>query len=104
MFLAAQFVAVTLCVPSSYSGTGIGLYYLSQQVGMMVGITAGATFIQSIFRAFLEHGLSEYYAEEDKQHIIYSILQDIKFSQSLPKPVQELVRSGYLFGFQWLPG
>lgn len=66
--LAAQFISITLCAPNSDGGMGIGLYYLSQQIGIIIGTVTGATFILKMFRHALEQNL-HYYSGTDKQQV-----------------------------------
>ena len=57
--LSAQFVALTACAPEDQQGTAIGLYYLSQQAGMMFGIASFAAIFEAVFRKALVQALRE---------------------------------------------
>ena len=50
MSLNAQFIGLTVAAPEDQRGTAIGLYYLSQQLGMIFGIGGFAALLEKAFR------------------------------------------------------
>ena len=57
MSLIAQFVGLTAAAPEDQKGAAVGVYYLSQQVGMIIGIGSFAATVESIFGKNLDDTL-----------------------------------------------
>lgn len=61
----AQFVGLAAAAPEGQQGAAIGVYYLSQQVGMIFGVGSFAALLETVFRRNLRRGLSDF-AERDE--------------------------------------
>ena len=57
MSLNAQFVGLTASAPAEKQGTAIGIYYLSQQIGIILGTGSFAALLQMLFKANLRQAL-----------------------------------------------
>ena len=55
--LNAQFVGLTAAAPEDRKGAAIGVYYLSQEMGMILGIGSFAAILENIFGKNLNHAL-----------------------------------------------
>lgn len=53
MVLSAQFVGLTASAPKDQSTTAISVYYLSQQIGTIFGVTASTALLRHYFRSIL---------------------------------------------------
>lgn len=49
MSLNAQFIGLNAAAPEDQRGTAIGLYYLSQQLGIIFGIGGFAALLEKLF-------------------------------------------------------
>lgn len=65
MSLNAQFIGLTAAAPEDQRGSAIGLYYLSQQLGMIFGIGGFAALLEKTFRNNLRDVL-RWIPEKDK--------------------------------------
>ncbi|KAE8372709.1 major facilitator superfamily domain-containing protein [Aspergillus bertholletiae] len=99
IIFSTQFIGMSLTAPKERLATSIGIYYLSQQLGFIVGPAASVAVVQRLFANRLSEGLE---GLKEKQ-LIDQILNDLRFAQSLPEGVQSIVRSSYLYGFQFVP-
>ena len=69
MSLNAQFVGLTAAAPEEQEGTAIGVYYLSQQVGMIVGVGSFAALLETVFSNNLRRALGSFPGiDEVSQH------------------------------------
>lgn len=59
MSLNAQFVGLTAAAPEEQKGAAIGVYYLSQQVGMILGVGGFAALRETVFSNNLRRALSD---------------------------------------------
>ncbi|ODM23071.1 hypothetical protein SI65_00660 [Aspergillus cristatus] len=102
MFIGAlfttQFVGMSMGVPKENLSTCITTYYLCQQLGCIIGPATNVALVQRIFGEKLEK-LDGW----EEKRFIGQILNDDRFAQRLPAPVQDLVRSSYLNAFQLVP-
>lgn len=48
--ITTLFVAISVAVPKNAGAGPITTYYLSQQIGMVVGVTATSVFTRNVFR------------------------------------------------------
>ncbi|KAH8427508.1 uncharacterized protein LDX57_005221 [Aspergillus melleus] len=94
LFIGMSNSSATDCIASC-----IGTFYLSQQLGIIVGSACGSALIQGLFKMNLAAQMEGTSYWKD----IPNILNDVKFSQTLPPPEQELVKSSYLASFQYVP-
>ncbi|RAQ50916.1 hypothetical protein AFGD_003354 [Aspergillus flavus] len=73
-------------------------YYLFQQLGRILGPAIGFALIQGNFQARLNWKLR---GLPNTSELVRNILNDEKFSRTLPAPMQDVVRECYLYGFQF---
>lgn len=57
LLLSAQFLALTICSPKEQMASATAVYYLSQQVGMIIGTSVSTAGLQQLFRLRLDVGL-----------------------------------------------
>ncbi|KAI9791588.1 MAG: hypothetical protein M1816_003674 [Peltula sp. TS41687] len=98
--LATQFLALTASAPKAQLATAIGMYYLSQQFGEILGVSIAATILRIDFRNTLRRRLGD---RPDAERIIDGAINDTGFAATLPKAIQATVRSSYLHSFQFAP-
>ncbi|KFY87549.1 hypothetical protein V498_07123, partial [Pseudogymnoascus sp. VKM F-4517 (FW-2822)] len=55
MVTSAQFFGLYLCAPKQQMTTAIGIYYMSQQIGIAVGITIMSTLLNGQFEKTLQY-------------------------------------------------
>ncbi|KFY28584.1 hypothetical protein V491_00394 [Pseudogymnoascus sp. VKM F-3775] len=80
--------------------TAIGMYYMSQQIGIAVGITIMSTLLNGQFEKNLRILLASIPGFEK---IIDSILSDSSIVDQLSEQVRLLVRQSYLSSFWVVP-
>ncbi|PKY01911.1 MFS transporter, partial [Aspergillus campestris IBT 28561] len=100
LVFSSQFISMTCSSPKSRLAVCIGTYFVSQQLGILLGPAIGLALVQALFGASLGRDLP---GSGDQAVLISNILDDVKYARSLPRALQEIVRSSYLFGFQFLP-
>ncbi|OJJ08570.1 hypothetical protein ASPVEDRAFT_89781 [Aspergillus versicolor CBS 583.65] len=100
MLFPALFVGMSTYAPEGKLHVCIGTYYLCQQLGLVIGPAAGSALNQKLFAARLGMTLE---GLEDKSSIIHRILNEVRFANTLPSALREVVRSSYLDSFQYLP-
>ena len=61
---SSQFIALSLAVEKSQLPTSVGMFFLSQQLGMMLGASVSAVVLTSVFRDGLMKTLGS-----DKVHV-----------------------------------
>ena len=113
---SSQFIALSLAVEKSQLPTSIGMFFLSQQLGMMVGASVSAVILTSVFRDGLRKALGN---DERSMHVgaiesptlcvaadfcglhqlIDNIMSSRRTSNFLPQPLRDDVMSSYLGGF-----
>lgn len=118
ILFSTQFVGVTTTVPKDRLGQCIGTFYLFQQLGRIIGPLFGLKLIDlnfksclqrnlgsrpAVCRSYLEHALIGTFELSDCVQLIHDILNDVRFSFKLSPSLQAIVRSSYLYGFQFLP-
>lgn len=57
LLLSAQFIALTMCAPKQQMASATAVYYLSQQVGQIIGTSISTAALQRLFRLRLSVGL-----------------------------------------------
>ncbi|KAE8333054.1 major facilitator superfamily domain-containing protein [Aspergillus sergii] len=95
--LSTQFVGLTAAAPKPQSATAITVYYLSQQMGIILGVTAAATMCRQSFANNLSQHL------DTNHEITQKILSDSRFANTLPESVQAIVRMSFWKSFQFVP-
>ncbi|KAE8322582.1 major facilitator superfamily domain-containing protein [Aspergillus sergii] len=101
MFLATQFIGMTAELTENNLIQGTGTYYLFQQLGRILGPAIGFALIQGNFQARLNWKLRGLPNTSESSQLVRDILNDDKFSRTLPAPMQGVVRECYLYGFQF---
>ncbi|KAF7589497.1 hypothetical protein BBP40_004204 [Aspergillus hancockii] len=99
ILFSTQFIGMSLTAPTERLATSIGIYYLSQQLGFIIGPAASVAVVQRLFANRLLEDLEGY---EEKQ-FVDRILNELRFPETLSEEVQNIVRSSYLYGFQFVP-
>lgn len=98
---ATSFMGLSASIPKDMSATAITVYYMSQQLGMILGVTLAAAACRRTFEAQLFRHLGAY---PEAFQSIRQILDDYRFVYSFPESVQSLVRSSFLASFTNVPG
>ncbi|KAL2864383.1 major facilitator superfamily domain-containing protein [Aspergillus lucknowensis] len=96
----ALFVGVSSSAPEGTLSACIGTYYLSQQLGLIIGPACGFALSQGLFEKNLWRSLGDV---TDKKTLINRILNEVRYASTLPPSVQKVVRESYLASFQSLP-
>ncbi|PKY07904.1 putative transporter [Aspergillus campestris IBT 28561] len=96
---SAQFVAMSLDAPKGALPTCITTYYLSQQLGLIIGPALGVAVVQRMFGDRLSRELAVF----GEKQLVQKIVNDARFSETLPEAVQETIRAAYLRAFQFIP-
>ncbi|KAL2837250.1 major facilitator superfamily domain-containing protein [Aspergillus pseudoustus] len=96
----ALFVGVTASAPEGMLSVCIGTYYISQQLGLIIGPAVGATIQQRVFEDGLWRELGDL---DGKGQVIHRILNEVRYAESLPAAAQKIVREVYLHSFTSLP-
>ncbi|KAF9884866.1 hypothetical protein FE257_000933 [Aspergillus nanangensis] len=94
------FASMTSLCPEDALSICIGIFYLSQQLGFIVGPAAGTALVQGFFSKSLWRELGDV---AHKKLIIQRVLNDISFAATLPPSLQTVVKSCYLRSFQSAP-
>ncbi|KAL1645036.1 hypothetical protein SLS58_004107 [Diplodia intermedia] len=100
--LSAQFVGMSHFTPKRHAAEGITAYYLSQQLGSILGTNLSTKLLRNLFRRGLRAALPQ---EEgsDRDAMIEDIIKDSRFYQWLPQSTRAIVRREYLAAFQSIP-
>ncbi|OJD30429.1 mfs transporter [Diplodia corticola] len=100
--LSAQFVGMSMFTPKRYAAEGITAYYLSQQLGSILGTNLSTKLLRNLFRRGLRAALPQ---EEnlDRDAMIEDIIKDSRFYQWLPESTRAVVRREYLSAFKSIP-
>lgn len=61
----AQFVGLAAAAPEGQQGAAIGVYYLSQQVGMIIGVGSFAALLETVFSNDLRRALSDFAGRDE---------------------------------------
>ena len=59
-FFSVTFVGLSASIPSQTSAPAMTAYYLAQQLGMMMGISATSVTCRMVFKAFLERKFTDF--------------------------------------------
>ncbi|KAF7593672.1 hypothetical protein BBP40_011081 [Aspergillus hancockii] len=103
LLLSAQYIALTLHSPTAQLASATAVYYLSQQVGQIIGTSVSATALQHLFRFRVHIGLSEIPLPQ-RIRLIEHILKDYNFTATLPPAIQAAVQSSYIEAYRLIPG
>ena len=69
MSLNAQFIGLTAAAPENQQGTAIGVYYLSQQVGMIFGVGSFAALLETVFSNNLSRALNSFPERDEVSYV-----------------------------------
>lgn len=72
---STQFVSVSAGAPKDRMATAVSLFFLSQQVGMMIGASTSSSLLQYVFRAKLTYGLDGVGPDEDTVSLSFNLLK-----------------------------
>ncbi|KFY69360.1 hypothetical protein V496_00295 [Pseudogymnoascus sp. VKM F-4515 (FW-2607)] len=100
--LSAQFIGLYQCSSKQYMATAISMYYMSQQIGVALGISISSGLLKNQFHSTLQKIMTEV-PGYTKEQIIRKILDDSSVVALLPEGIQTLVRQGYLHSFWVVP-
>jgi MFS family permease len=59
-FFSVTFVGLSASIPSHMSATAMTAYYLAQQLGMMMGVSATSVTCRMVFKAYLERKFADF--------------------------------------------
>lgn len=121
ILFSSLFIGMSQSSPKEHMSICVVTYYLCQQLGIIIGPTCGSALVQWLFRGNLATRLGDiphkkqvrrntgmrFYivpADPALYQIINDILNDSRFSKTLPETLQQIVRSSYLASFQYIPG
>jgi hypothetical protein len=79
------------------------VYYLTQQVGHVIGTSTSTALLQQLFRVRLDISLDNIPVTQ-RNMLIKNIIKDYKFSTTLPPALQALVSSSYIEAYRLIPG
>ncbi|KAJ5263966.1 transporter [Penicillium angulare] len=100
--ITTLFVAISVAAPKDSGAGPITTYYLAQQIGMVVGVTATSVFTRNVFRSNLLESLA---MEPNAQEIIENILRESRFAFThLSDRLQVAVANSYMHAFAATPG
>lgn len=75
MLLSTQFIALTICSPEGQMARATAVYYLSQQVGQIIGTSVSTAALQQLFRRRLDIKLGSIpLPKKDQVNIVLAIL------------------------------
>ncbi|PMD58769.1 uncharacterized protein K444DRAFT_630453 [Hyaloscypha bicolor E] len=98
--LSTQFIGLYHCAPRQHMAIAISMYYMSQQIGIALGISISSALLKQEFKNTLQKTLI---VVPNYQEIIKNILMDSSVVAMLPTDVKELVRRSYLNSFWVVP-
>ena len=97
---STQYIGMAVSVPKARIGQCTGAYYLFRQMGCIVGPAIGLATVEEGFRG----SLGRYFeARPEKDTVIDKILNDARYTFSLPETNQQVIRWSYLQGYQFVP-
>ncbi|CEO58558.1 hypothetical protein PMG11_03271 [Penicillium brasilianum] len=102
MLLSAQFIALTICAPEGQMASATAVYYLSQQVGQIIGTSVSTAALQQLFRRRLDIDLGSISLPR-KDQLIDDIVKDYGISKNLPLAIQAVVQSSYIEAYRLIP-
>ncbi|KAL9127025.1 MAG: hypothetical protein Q9217_004014 [Psora testacea] len=98
---SSQFIGLSAAVEKSHLATAISIFFLSQQIGMMIGASASAALLRYGFRDALIQKLTDW---PDRNSIVKDVLADGHVATYLPKALQAMALSSYVHGFLFVSG
>ncbi|OKP11836.1 hypothetical protein PENSUB_2702 [Penicillium subrubescens] len=84
MLLSAQFIALTICSPEGQMASATAVYYLSQQVGQIIGTIVSTAALQQLFLHRLDIDLGSIsLPKKDQVTIVLAVLLNSSILTSL---------------------
>ncbi|PYI10636.1 MFS transporter [Aspergillus sclerotiicarbonarius CBS 121057] len=98
IIISGEFIGMTTRAPQEDLAACVGAYYLSQQLGVILGASVAPLLVRTGFM----HDIAGRFGEKT-QEIVRHVLSDSKFIDTLPAGMQEVVRSSLQYGYQFIP-
>ncbi|PWY77266.1 MFS transporter [Aspergillus sclerotioniger CBS 115572] len=98
IIISGEFIGMTTRAPQEDLAACVGAYYLSQQLGIILGASIAPLLVRTGFM----HDMAGRFGGET-QEIVRHILSDSKYIDTLPAGMQEVVRSSLQYGYQFIP-
>ncbi|KAK6585697.1 hypothetical protein PZA11_002424 [Diplocarpon coronariae] len=99
--LSTQFIGLYNRASKQEMATAISMYYMSQQIGIALGISLTSSLLNQQFQSMLQNFLADI---PNHSEIIRRILADSSVVETLPAEVQSLVSQSFLKSFWLVPG
>ncbi|PYI20578.1 MFS transporter [Aspergillus violaceofuscus CBS 115571] len=99
IIISGEFIGMSNRAPPEILASSIGAYYLSQQLGSIMGAAMGPLIVRAGFKYDIAGRLNE----QVKNEIIRNVLRDAKYVNTLPEDIQRVVRSSLGYGYQFVP-
>ncbi|RAH87162.1 MFS transporter [Aspergillus japonicus CBS 114.51] len=99
IIISGEFIGMSNRAPPEILASSIGAYYLSQQLGSIMGAAMGPLIVRAGFKYDIAGRLNEQVETE----IIRNVLRDAKYVNTLPEDIQRVVRSSLGYGYQFVP-
>ncbi|PLB36926.1 MFS transporter [Aspergillus candidus] len=96
---SAQFVGMTARSEQGSSTSAIGAYHLFQRLGSIIGTAGASAVVHALFKRSVFGRMDAKSARE----IIGQVLKDSKYLWTLPAVTQQVVRSCFNDGYQFVP-
>ncbi|CAL3964594.1 unnamed protein product [Diplocarpon coronariae] len=98
--LSTQFIGLYNRASKQEMATAISMYYMSQQIGIALGISLTSSLLNQQFQSMLQNFLADI---PNHSEIIRRILADSSVVETLPAEVQSLVSQSFLKSFWLVP-
>ncbi|KAJ5902903.1 transporter [Penicillium taxi] len=99
-FLVGQYVGLSAVLPAEMKAMTMTVYFMSQQLGIMFGVTVNSTASRKILQKCLLHDLDGTPSFRD---VIHKVMSDNRYSSWLSEPYQKIIRSCFLQGYRAVP-
>ncbi|PYH96860.1 MFS transporter [Aspergillus ellipticus CBS 707.79] len=98
IMISGEFIGMSSRAPPEDLSASVGAYYLSQQLGVIVGASVGPLLVRTGFM----HDIAGRFGEKTPE-IVRHVLSDARYIDTLPQGMQEVVRSSLQYGYQFIP-
>ncbi|KAJ5762888.1 MFS general substrate transporter [Penicillium manginii] len=102
MLLSAQFIALSIWSPQEQMASATAVYYLSQQIGLIIGTSVSTAALQRLFGYRLEMNLVDIVAPE-KTKVIAKLLDDFGFISKLSETLRVAVEISFIEAYRLIP-
>ncbi|PWY69497.1 MFS transporter [Aspergillus heteromorphus CBS 117.55] len=96
--ISGEFIGMSSRAPPEDLAASVGAYYLSQQLGVILGASLGPLLVRMGFMHDIAGKLGDRTPE-----IVRHVLSDARYVETLPQSMQEIVRSSLQYGYQFIP-